>query len=367
MPESTFGFLTRASGAPRDRIESAWRAFLAVHRAIGSLLPTHRRAGLTMTKPNMAPRDTDPRSRARRWVGGLLFAFLSLATVSHGQDVDQLLSKAIAELQNQRYDDAWELFDQAWEASEEKSSGAALGLAQIHAHRSEVGKAARLARVAADLADNDKTRSAALLLAGASGYQHLREKEALEPIPDDREAQRAHRVLLVTAVAMLEQGLELAGDAANSARVVLAEVFLQLRLPAEARAVLDQYFAASEDRSMDDEAKNLRCLAGGPAAEFEPPPPRAEIERPVKLSAPHPRYTEAARKKGWEGKAVVQAVIDEKGDVACSRVVQGAPYGLAENALAAVLDWKYKPATHHGKPIPAMLYLSLNFRLRSKD
>lgn len=44
-------------------------------------------------------------------------------------------------------------------------------------------------------------------------------------------------------------------------------------------------------------------------------------------------------------------------------MAKGAPYGLSENALRAVEQWKFKPARREGKPVKAMLHLGINFRL----
>jgi len=111
----------------------------------------------------------------------------------------------------------------------------------------------------------------------------------------------------------------------------------------------------------------------------EPAWPRAEIDfpetvyrvggpvtRPEPVSTPPPVYTEVARRAGVEGTVLIEAIIDEHGDVTTSRVLKALPLGLDPAALKAVQVWKFKPATVNGKPVKAFYTLMVPFRLPSK-
>ncbi len=74
-----------------------------------------------------------------------------------------------------------------------------------------------------------------------------------------------------------------------------------------------------------------------------------------------PDYTVEAKKKKIEGSVTVAIVIDKKGDVVDAKVLKGLGYGLDENAIIAVKEWKYKPAEKDGVPIAVKMEVSVDF------
>lgn len=89
----------------------------------------------------------------------------------------------------------------------------------------------------------------------------------------------------------------------------------------------------------------------------------ADVSRPERISGDPPVYTEEARKAQVKGAVVVEAIIDERGDVTDVRVLQGLPMGLDQAAVEAVRTWKFKPAMQRGKPVKVYYVLKVNFRL----
>jgi TonB family protein len=100
------------------------------------------------------------------------------------------------------------------------------------------------------------------------------------------------------------------------------------------------------------------------AAGAEGPPYRVGegISRPEILLTTRPEYTELARRARISGVVVVEAAIDEQGNVTKTRVLKGLPMGLSQAALDAVQTWKFKPATREGKSVPVYYVLTVNFR-----
>ncbi|WP_410968987.1 energy transducer TonB, partial [Salmonella sp. SAL4444] len=73
--------------------------------------------------------------------------------------------------------------------------------------------------------------------------------------------------------------------------------------------------------------------------------------------------TEAAREAKIEGTVKLATIIGTKGEVSKAEVIQGLDAGLDANAIAAVLTWKFEPATKDGKPVKAKATIEVNFRL----
>jgi len=86
-------------------------------------------------------------------------------------------------------------------------------------------------------------------------------------------------------------------------------------------------------------------------------------EKPVRLSGPMPRYTEAARANKIEGIVMLRVLIDANGDVQQVKVVSGLPDGLNEQAIAAARETKFKPAMKDGKAVPYWVVLKMGFNL----
>jgi len=89
-----------------------------------------------------------------------------------------------------------------------------------------------------------------------------------------------------------------------------------------------------------------------------------DVTAPERLSAPQPQYTEIARKARIQGTVVLQATIDRNGDVTDTKVLKPLPMGLAEAAVSAVEQWKFKPATLNGRPVAVYYSLTVTFQLQ---
>ena len=64
---------------------------------------------------------------------------------------------------------------------------------------------------------------------------------------------------------------------------------------------------------------------------------------------------------GLRGPVVLQVKVDEAGNIAEMRVVQGHPM-LNSAAEDAVKRWKYEPISFHGQPTAFWITVIVNFR-----
>jgi TonB family protein len=89
-----------------------------------------------------------------------------------------------------------------------------------------------------------------------------------------------------------------------------------------------------------------------------------DITPPRLSEVASPDYTAEAKKKKIEGTVTLAIVINKKGDVVDAKVVKGIGYGLDENAIIAVKEWKYKPAEKDGEPVAVKMEVTIDFYLR---
>lgn len=87
-----------------------------------------------------------------------------------------------------------------------------------------------------------------------------------------------------------------------------------------------------------------------------------EMEKNV-ISKEPPKYPADAKQAGIQGKVVLSAVINEKGDVEQLKVVSG-PKQLQQSALDAVQHWKYKPYQVHGQPVAVQTTINITYTLK---
>jgi protein TonB len=115
-------------------------------------------------------------------------------------------------------------------------------------------------------------------------------------------------------------------------------------------------------------------VIGGTGTTAAPPPAARPVQKVVRVGgnvkAPrrtysvNPEYPPLAREARIGGTVVVDAVIDEHGNIVQARVVSGHPL-LIDAALKAVLQWKYEPTTLNGQPVSLELQVQVHFNLDS--
>jgi TonB family protein len=87
------------------------------------------------------------------------------------------------------------------------------------------------------------------------------------------------------------------------------------------------------------------------------------VRPPIAIYAPDPEYTEAARNAKLSGNVVVAMVVDQNGQPQNVRVARGLGNELDEKAVEAVQQYRFKPATRNGEPVPVDLKVEVNFQI----
>jgi protein TonB len=86
------------------------------------------------------------------------------------------------------------------------------------------------------------------------------------------------------------------------------------------------------------------------------------IRAPQRVVNVTPVYPAAARMTHVEGFVIIEATIDEKGNVARAQVLRSIPL-LDEAALTAVRQWKFTPTLLNGVAVPIVMTVTVNFKL----
>ncbi|HVT61547.1 MAG TPA: TonB family protein [Thermoanaerobaculia bacterium] len=113
----------------------------------------------------------------------------------------------------------------------------------------------------------------------------------------------------------------------------------------------------------DDTGESQGPSASGPGSQAVAVDGRMRRPQLIASTFVEPRYTEPARRAHLQGIVVLQATIDERGNVIDVRPVKLLPMGLTEEALNAVRQWKFTPATLQGRPVKVFFTLTVNFEV----
>lgn len=120
--------------------------------------------------------------------------------------------------------------------------------------------------------------------------------------------------------------------------------------------------------------EDLSGLGSGialPAPAVSPPPPQqprtpirphSGIKAPERVAYVAPVYPVAARVARVEGVVIIEATIDEQGNVTRTQLLRSLPL-LDEAAVAAVRRWKFSPTLLNGVPVPIVMTVTVNFTL----
>ena len=193
-------------------------------------------------------------------------------------------------------------------------------------------------------ADIDAARAAVERAAAAQAAQYAPEslkaaQDALAALDAELKAQGGKWFGSYDKAASLAAAARAAGEKAAAEAAAAKE-------KADAAAAAEQ--AAAEAR---EQARKDAVRVGG------------KIRPPTKTKNVTPAYPDAAKSARVQGVVIIEAVIGADGRVADAKVLRSVPQ-LDEAALDAVKQWEFTPTLLNGKPVPVIMTVTVNFKLK---
>lgn len=89
----------------------------------------------------------------------------------------------------------------------------------------------------------------------------------------------------------------------------------------------------------------------------------SSVTAPKPTYAPEPEYTEAARKRFYQGTVGLNVIVDPSGAIANPRIVHPLGFGLDDTAVATVRKWRFIPGTRNGQNVSVAVYVEVDYHL----
>ena len=86
------------------------------------------------------------------------------------------------------------------------------------------------------------------------------------------------------------------------------------------------------------------------------------VQAPKIVHRVEPKYSDAAREAKIDGAVVLSAVISTGGKAEKIVVLRKLEPSLDQNAIKAVEEWRFEPATRDGVPVRVKATIEVNFR-----
>lgn len=87
------------------------------------------------------------------------------------------------------------------------------------------------------------------------------------------------------------------------------------------------------------------------------------VSAPVLIHSAEPEFTEQARQSNYQGTVSIQLIVDSQGNPQDVHVARHLGMGLDEKAIAAVRQYRFRPAMYQGHPVAVQMIVEVDFRL----
>ncbi len=89
-----------------------------------------------------------------------------------------------------------------------------------------------------------------------------------------------------------------------------------------------------------------------------------DVKAPKVINKVEPKYTEEARAAKISGSVKLRVVVTKEGKADNIRVIESLDAGLDANAVDAIQQWDFQPATLKGQPVDVEANIEVNFKLK---
>jgi TonB family protein len=87
------------------------------------------------------------------------------------------------------------------------------------------------------------------------------------------------------------------------------------------------------------------------------------VSPPAVIFKVEPEYSGTARQARWQGDVQVSAIVETSGRLSNVRMLKPPGLDLDQHVLAALSQWRFKPAIKDGQPVRVVAQIAVNFRL----
>ena len=90
------------------------------------------------------------------------------------------------------------------------------------------------------------------------------------------------------------------------------------------------------------------------------------VSSPAVIREVKPAYTAEAMRAKVQGTVWLQCVVMPDGTVGNVQITKSldSTFGLDQEAIKAAKQWRFKPGTRQGEPVPVLVTIELTFTLR---
>jgi protein TonB len=97
----------------------------------------------------------------------------------------------------------------------------------------------------------------------------------------------------------------------------------------------------------------------------EPPPSGIKEAIPLYRENPPPRYPRIARRKGYEGTVVLEALVNPEGKVADCRIIRSCGHSVLDQAaMKSIRNWLFEPGMRGEKKVEMWVKVPIRFQLK---
>lgn len=267
------------------------------------------------------------RKVSRRAVSLALAVVLTGGVAFAQETYEAEMEKANVAKANDRYDEAAASFEKANQLAGGKSGPALVALTDMYNRAGKHDQALRTGHQAVQAAGTPALKAAAFSQIGVALAKTA-----------NGDKQR-----LGSAEQVFRKSLE--AQKSDTVRLNLASVLRQLGRAKDADALVAEIEKGNSHPLVD--------LDLGVVDKYEPA---------SRTAGPNPGFPMEAAKNGVSGKLTLKVTVDKEGNATDVAVVRGLPHGVSESGVAALKQWKFKPATLDGKPVATYFEVSFVFQ-----